>query len=48
MTYHDTPAQPLAQMRYVDATAKLGEKHAYIIIAVKSAGLKSAASTTAQ
>ena len=41
MTYHDTPAQPLPQMRYVDASAKPGEKHTYAVITVNSVGLKS-------
>ena len=48
MTCHDTPAQPLLQMRYVDATARLGEKHTYTVIAVNSAGLKSASSAAAK
>jgi alpha-L-fucosidase 2 len=50
MTYHDTPSQPMPQMRYVDASAKAGEKHSYTIITVNSVGLKSVpsrASTTA-
>ena len=45
MTYHDTPAQPLAEMRYLDASAKTGEKHVYGVIEVNSVGLKSAATT---
>lgn len=48
MTYHDTPAQPLPQMHHVDATAKLGEKHAYTVVAVNSVGLKSAPSAVAK
>jgi hypothetical protein len=47
MTYHDTPDQPLRQMRYLDASAKPGEKHRYTIIAVNSVGLKSAPSDKA-
>jgi pimeloyl-ACP methyl ester carboxylesterase len=43
MTYHDTPAKPLAQMRYRDASAKPGEKHAYSVITVNSVGLESEA-----
>ncbi len=31
MTYHDTPSQPLAELRYVDASAKPGEKHTYAV-----------------
>src|SRR5437667_6947459 len=34
MTYHDTPSQPLPQMRYVDATSKPGEQHKYSGITV--------------
>ncbi len=41
MTYHDTPDQPLPEMRYVDTSARLGEKHAYSVITVNSVGLKS-------
>ena len=26
MTYHDTPSQPIPEMRYVDVSAKVGEK----------------------
>ena len=40
MTYHDTPAA-LPDMRYLDASAKPGEKHAYAVITVNGAGLKS-------
>jgi hypothetical protein len=47
MTYHDTPAQPLPEMRYVDASAKAGEKHAYAVIAVNSVGLRSKPSAAA-
>jgi len=41
MTYHDTPRQPMPQLRYVDASAKSGEKHRYAVITVNSVGLKS-------
>ena len=41
MTYHDTPSQPLPEMRYMDASAKSGEKHNYAVITVNSVGLKS-------
>jgi pimeloyl-ACP methyl ester carboxylesterase len=47
MTYHDTPAQPMPEMRYVDATAKPGETHAYEVISVNGVGLKSGASPDA-
>jgi outer membrane protein assembly factor BamB len=45
MTYHDTPAQPMPKMRFVDASAKAGEKHAYAVITVNSVGLKSEPAT---
>ncbi|HWY74292.1 MAG TPA: hypothetical protein VN281_01680 [Verrucomicrobiae bacterium] len=41
MTYHDTPSQPLPEMRYLDASAKPGEKHSYAAITVNSVELKS-------
>ena len=41
MTYHDTPSQPLPEMRYLDASARPGEKHGYSMITVNSVGLKS-------
>lgn len=44
MSYHDTPEQPLPEMRYVDRTRQPGKKHTYRIIAVNSAGLRSPAS----
>ena len=47
MTYHDTPSQPLPQMRYVDTSAKAGEKHSYSIVSVNSVGLKSQPSASA-
>lgn len=47
MTYHDTPSQPLPQMRYVDTSAKAGEKHSYSIVSVNSVGLKSRPSAAA-
>jgi alpha-L-fucosidase 2 len=44
MTYHDTPSQPMPEMRYVDATAKAGETHRYAVVTINSVGLKSAPS----
>ena len=41
MTYHDTPDQPMPEMRFLDASAKASEKHTYTIITVNSVGLKS-------
>jgi hypothetical protein len=40
-TYHDTPGQPMPEMRYVDASATPGENHNYSIITVNSVGLRS-------
>src|SRR5713101_7086862 len=45
MTYHDTPSQPMPEMRFMDASAKTGEKHEYAIISVNSVGLKSEPAT---
>jgi len=41
MTYHDTPSQPLPEMRYIDVAAKLGEKHTYTVTTVNGVGLRS-------
>ena len=41
MTYHDTPDQPMPEMRYVDTSARADEEHAYAVISVNSVGLKS-------
>ncbi len=47
MTYHDTPVWPLKETKYLDSTAKAGEKHTYTVITVNSVGLKSAPSDPA-
>jgi pimeloyl-ACP methyl ester carboxylesterase len=44
MSYHDTPENPMPEMRYLDASAKAGGKHAYAVISVNSVGLRSKAS----
>ena len=41
MSYHDTPEKPIPEMRYLDGSAKPGEKHTYSVIAVNGAGLAS-------
>jgi poly(3-hydroxybutyrate) depolymerase len=41
MSYHDTPEKPLPEMRFLDRTAKAGQKYEYRVIAMNSAGLKS-------
>jgi hypothetical protein len=48
MTYHDTPSQPMPEMRYVDASAKPGETHIYSVITVNSVGLRSEPSAHAR
>jgi len=47
MTYHDTPDQPMPQMRYGDGSAKADERHTYSVVTVNSVGLKSKASAMA-
>jgi len=44
--YSDTPAEPLAIMRFCDVTAREGEKHKYRVITVNSVGLRSVRSQT--
>ena len=39
MSYHDTPEPPVAEMQYLDRTAKAGEKHTYAVVTINSAGL---------
>jgi len=41
LSYHDTPEGPPAEMRYLDVSAKPGEKHTYSILTVNSAGVPS-------
>ena len=43
LSYHDTPEGPPGppEMRYLDVSAKPGEKHAYSVLAVNSAGVTS-------
>ena len=41
MTYHDTPSQPLPEMRFVDTSVKNGEKYTYAVITVNGVGLNS-------
>ncbi len=45
MTYHDTPDQPMPKMRFVDTSAKTGERHSYAVITVNSVELKSEPAT---
>ena len=47
LSYHDTPEGPPGppEMRYLDVSAKPGEKHAYSVLAVNSAGVTSQASS---
>jgi DNA-binding beta-propeller fold protein YncE/pimeloyl-ACP methyl ester carboxylesterase len=41
MTYHDTPDQPLPEMKYVDASVKGDERHTYQVVTVNGVGLRS-------
>lgn len=41
LQYSDTPTQPLAPMRYTDATAEAGKKYSYRVVAVNTVGLES-------
>ena len=43
LSYHDTPEGPPAppEMRYLDVSAKPGEKHTYSILTINSAGVPS-------
>jgi len=41
LQYSDTPSQPLVPMKYTDTKAEAGKKHAYRVITVNTAGLKS-------
>lgn len=47
LQYSDTPTQPLVPFRFTDSTAKPGDKHTYLIIAVNTLGLKSRPSADA-
>ena len=41
LSYSDTPTQPLAEMKYIDAKAETGKMYQYRVIAVNTVGLKS-------
>ena len=41
LSYHDTPEGPPPEMRYLDVSAKPGEKHTYSVLTVNSAGVVS-------
>jgi pimeloyl-ACP methyl ester carboxylesterase len=41
LSFHDTPEGSPPEMRYLDASAKPGEKHTYSILTVNSAGVPS-------
>jgi hypothetical protein len=47
LSYHDTPEAPLPQMRYLDKSARAGEKHTYTVITWNSAGVPSQPSAPA-
>jgi hypothetical protein len=48
MTFHDTPDQPMPEMRFIDQSVKSGEKHTYSVMTVNSVGLNSVLSDRAQ
>lgn len=41
LSFHDTPEGPPPEMRYLDVSAKPGEKHTYSVLTVNSAGVVS-------
>jgi pimeloyl-ACP methyl ester carboxylesterase len=41
LQYSDTPSFPLVEMKFADKDAKAGKKHAYRVVAVNTAGLRS-------
>jgi len=41
LSYHDTPEGPHPEIRYLDASAKPGEKQTYSILTVNGAGVPS-------
>jgi pimeloyl-ACP methyl ester carboxylesterase len=47
LSYHDTPEGPSPEMRYLDVSAKPGEKHAYNVVTLNSAGVLSEPSAPA-
>jgi hypothetical protein len=47
LSYHDTPEGPPPEMRYLDVSAKPGEKHTYSVLTVNSAGVPSEPSAQA-
>lgn len=47
MSYHDTPEKPLPSLRFLDRTARPGEKHHYAVLAINGLGLKSEPSRAA-
>ncbi len=47
MTFHDTPRQPLPEMKYLDTSAKAGEKHVYTVVTINAVELSSEPSAPA-
>ena len=47
LSFHDTPEGTIPEMRYLDVSAKPGEKHTYSILSVNSAGVPSSPSAQA-
>jgi hypothetical protein len=38
ISFHDTPEAPIPEMRYLDTSSHVGEKHTYTVITLNSAG----------
>jgi pimeloyl-ACP methyl ester carboxylesterase len=47
ITFHDTPEAPIPEMRYLDTSSHVGEKHTYTVITLNSAGVPSEPSAPA-
>jgi pimeloyl-ACP methyl ester carboxylesterase len=47
LSYHDTPEAPIPEMRYLDISARAGEKHSYTVITLNAAGVPSEPSAPA-
>jgi hypothetical protein len=47
ISFHDTPKTPIPEMRYLDTSSHVGEKHTYTVITLNSAGVPSKPSAPA-
>ena len=48
LQYSDTPPQPLSRMRWTDPQPEPGKAHVYRVVALNTAGLRSASSPEAR